>query len=186
MVNYNQPLLLNVLRKKTMKRTTNFLLILLTVMIVSCGARQERAQEKDQVDNNPLPKKEFYAEIIIDDTIKVGEPVELRFKVYNGTDTTATFLKWQTPFEPLLSKYLDIKDEQGNEVPYIGAMAKRMMPPPADAYLKVAPKDSLSTKVDILKGYALEKTGKYTITFLSSEMSGVKVSGPVTFNYIAR
>lgn len=169
-----------------MKRTTNFLLILLTVIIASCGAQQERAQEKGQVDNNPSPKKEFYAQIDIDDTIKVGQPVELGFKVYNGTDTTATFLKWQTPFEPLLSKYLDIKDEQGNEVPYIGAMARRMMPPPADAYLKVAPKDSLSAKVNILKGYALEKPGKYTVTFTSAEMSGLKISGPVTFNYIAR
>ena len=186
MVNYNQPLLLHVLTKTYMKRTTNFLLILLTVVIASCGARQENAQEKEKVTDNPSPKKEFYAEMNIVDTIKVGEPVELSFKVYNGTDTTATFLKWQTPFEPLLSKYLDIKDEQGNEVPYIGAMAKRMMPPPADAYLKVAPKDSLSAKVNILKGYALEKAGKYTITFSSSEMSGVKISGPVTFNYIAR
>ncbi|MFD2145961.1 protease [Mucilaginibacter antarcticus] len=122
----------------------------------------------------------------IKDTIKIGQPVQLEFKLYNGTDTTAKFLKWQTPFEPLLSKYLDIKDEQGNEVPYIGAMAKRIMPPPADAYLKVSPKDSLSAKVDILKGYALEKTGKYTVTFSSSEMSGITVGSPVTFNYVSR
>lgn len=118
--------------------------------------------------------------------ITVGQPVEMQFTVYNGTDTVSTFLKWQTPFEPLLGKYLEIKNEQGEEAPYIGAMAKRIMPPPADAYIEIKPQDSLSVKVDILKGYALEKPGKYTINFTSSDLSGLKVDQPITFTYIGK
>ncbi|MDP9076395.1 MAG: protease, partial [Bacteroidota bacterium] len=93
------------------------------------------------------------------------------------------FLKWQTPFEPLMSKYLDIKNERGEEVAYKGPMAKRMMPPPAAAYQSLNPKDSLAVKVDVLKGYALTQTGKYTVTYTSENVSGLKVRQSVTFIY---
>lgn len=38
-----------------------------------------------------------------------------------------------------MSKFLTVTDSEGNEVRYIGPMAKRLMPPPADTYRTVAP-----------------------------------------------
>jgi hypothetical protein len=119
----------------------------------------------------------------ISDTIKLGDPLELKFIVHNKADTAQQFCKWHTPFEPLMSKYLDVKDENGVEVDYRGAMAKRIMPPPADSYIKVASKDSLVTMIDLLKGYALSKPSKYTITYSGQNMSGLVVRDSVSFVY---
>jgi hypothetical protein len=82
-----------------------------------------------------------------------------------------------------MSKYFDIKDENGNEVLYKGPMAKRIMPPPADSYLVVKPKDILSSEVDLLKAYQLEAEKKYTVSYNSSGMSGIKATNTVTFRY---
>ena len=124
------------------------------------------------------------ATIQMKESIKQGDSVLLNFTVHNYTDSTKKFLKWQTPFEPLLSKYLDIKNEQGEEVAYKGPMAKRMMPPPASAYLYLQPNDSLKATVDILKGYDLSKPGKYTVTYTSENISGLKVKQQASFTYV--
>jgi hypothetical protein len=123
------------------------------------------------------------AKMQITGSIKVGTPLEMRFTVYNDTDSALQFLKWHTPFEPLVSKYLDIKDENGLEVDYRGAMAKRMMPPPADSYIKIQPGDSLSATVDLLKGYAITKPSKYAVVYSGGNISGLTVSDSVSFVY---
>lgn len=163
-----------------MKKIT---ILMIALLAVACSSQQKSADENSNTNSPTSVKKEFVAVMKIKNTIRKGEPVELSFKVYNQTDSVSKFLKWQTPFEPLLAKYLDIKDQQGEEVNYKGAMAKRMMPPPADAYISVNPNDSLTAVVDILKGYALEKPGKYTISFNSSELNGLKVPGTISFIY---
>lgn len=128
--------------------------------------------------------KSIYAVLQIKNTIKVGDSVKLKFTVYNPTDSVQQFCKWHTPFEPLISKYLDVKDANGEEANYQGAMAKRMMPPPASSYQKVNPGDSLSIEVDLLKGYAVKKPGKYAITYNGEGMSGLAVKDSVVFNYV--
>jgi len=129
-------------------------------------------------------EKGLFAKMTIKDTIKVGEPIQLKFTVYNTADSTQQFCKWHTPFEPLISKYLDIKDENGVEVDYKGAMAKRVMPPPASSYTKLNAKDSLSAEADLLKGYAISKPAKYTVTYNSQNMSGLIVKDSISFVYI--
>jgi hypothetical protein len=113
----------------------------------------------------------------------MGEPIEMRFTVYNDADSVQQFCKWHTPFEPLLSKYLDITDQSGEDILYKGAMAKRIMPPPADSYIKVQPKDSLSIVVDILKGYSISKSSIYKVKYNSQNMSGLMVKDSVSFSY---
>ena len=127
--------------------------------------------------------KPLYAKMIVAPVIKAGEPIELTFTVYNDSDTVQQFCKWHTPFEPLISKYLDITDGKGEEVPYKGAMAKRIMPPPADSYIKVQPKDSLSVKVDLLKGYGIVKPASYNVKYNAQNMSGLVLKDSVTFSY---
>ncbi|WP_091147825.1 protease [Mucilaginibacter pineti] len=130
--------------------------------------------------------KPLFAKMQIRDTIKTGDSVLLKFTVYNTADSTQHFCKWHTPFEPLMSKYLDVKNEKGEEMNYLGAMAKRIMPPPASSYIKVSSKDSLTSNVDLLKAFAITKPAKYTITYVGQNMSGLVVIDSVSFVYAGR
>lgn len=129
-------------------------------------------------------EKGLFAVMQMKDTVKTGDKAELRFTVYNHADSTQQFCKWHTPFEPLMSKYLDVKDENGQEVNYKGAMAKRMMPPPASSYLKVNTKDSASVTVNLLDAYAITKPAKYTLIYVGQNMSGLIVKDSISFVYI--
>ena len=152
-------------------------------MTAACSMQNNKVNENSAVQDTIASNKKFSAVMKIKDSIKVGDSVLLDFTVFNNTDSVKRFLKWQTPFEPLMSKYLDVKNEQGEEVQYKGAMAKRMMPPPADAYITLKPNDSLAVKADISIGYALTKPGKYTVAYTSENVSGLKVADSVTFVY---
>lgn len=112
-----------------------------------------------------------------------GAPVELEFKVINQTDTALKFCKWFTPFEGFMSAFLEIKNEQGQQVDYIGAMAKRIMPPPASSYLTLKPKDSMTVVIDIRKGYNLDKSGRYTVKYAGGNMSGLVLKDSLVFVY---
>lgn len=117
-------------------------------------------------------------------TVKTGNPVILTFTVKNNTRDTLTFCKWHTPFEGngnFMASYLDIKDSNGEMARYRGIMAKRMMPPPPAAYIKVAPHHSVTASVDILKGYAVTQPGTYTVTYQAGGVSGLKQVNDVTF-----
>jgi hypothetical protein len=130
--------------------------------------------------------KALFVNLQIKDTINVGDSVLLKFTVHNPADSTQQFCKWHTPFEPLLSKYLEIKNEAGTEADYRGAMAKRIMPPPASSYLKVNPKDSLTATTDLLKAFAITQPGKYTITYTGQNMSGLMSDQTVSFVYLKK
>jgi len=117
------------------------------------------------------------------DTVKSADSVMLHFNVHNPSDTVQQFCKWHTPFEPLMSKYLQINDEKGNEAAYQGPMAKRIMPPPAESYMKLGAGETISVGVDILKSYALKKGNKYTLYYTGQEISGVAVSDTLHFEY---
>jgi hypothetical protein len=157
-----------------------FIIPAVLILLAGCSPKVQNASSnipsKNQGDS-------LYLVLGIKDIIKTGEKVSLKFTVHNDQSTEKSFCKWHTPFEPLMSKYLDIKDENGNEVLYKGPMAKRIMPPPADSYLVVKPKDILSSEVDLLKAYQLEAEKKYTVSYNSSGMSGIKATNTVTFRY---
>jgi len=154
----------------------------------SCSQNTRTTDAKGTTDTvttevSATEEKGLFADMSIKDTVKVGELVTLKFTVHNNADSVQQFCKWHTPFEPWISKYLDIKDETGEEVAYKGAMAKRIMPPPADSYLKVNSKDSLSVEVDLLKGYNITKPAKYTVVYNSQSMSGLIVKDSISFVY---
>lgn len=131
----------------------------------------------------PAASASLFAKMKIKGSIKAGDPIELKFTVYNDADTSRQFCKWHTPFEPLMSKYLDVKDASGQEMQYKGPMAKRIMPPPASSYIKMNPKDSLSATIDLLKAYDITKPSKYTIIYVGQNMSGLTVKDSVEFVY---
>ena len=165
--------------------------LILPVALLALSACSQNTMKTDNAEsktdsttvNEQVTEKGLYAKMNIQENIKSGDSVALRFTVFNPADTAQQFCKWHTPFEPLISKYLDITDEKGEEVAYKGAMAKRIMPPPASAYLKVNAGDSLSVSVDLLKGYAISKPAKYKIVYVGQNMSGLIVKDSVYFNY---
>lgn len=112
---------------------------------------------------------------------RVGSPVMLHFTVHNRSAEPLQFCKWHTPFEGFMSSFLEIKQVDGTSVQYVGAMAKRIMPPPADAYITVPAKDSLSVDIDLLRGYALKQPGGYKAVYQDSIMSGLKQVNDLNF-----
>lgn len=159
------------------------------LMLASCSPSTQSSTKDSKADSlttqatEPVAEKGLFAKLQIAENIKAGAPVELKFTVYNNADTVQQFCKWHTPFEPLMSKYLEIKDEAGAEVSYKGPMAKRVMPPPADSYVKVNPKDSLTITVDVLKAYDLTKPAKYTVKYTGQDISGLIVKDSTSFVY---
>ena len=131
----------------------------------------------------PLNKKPLFAEMQIARVIKMGQPLTLKFTVYNETDSIQRFCRWHTPFEPLMSKYLEIKDEQGNEALYQAAMAKRIMPPPESSYININGKDSLSATVNLSEAFNISDPSRYTVTYVGEDMSGLIVKKSVSFVY---
>ncbi|TJY65948.1 protease [Sphingobacterium alkalisoli] len=169
--------------KKTLFLASTFLLSLLS----SCNM-SARNNEKTSVDSTATIKQtssndtSLIVQMITAPTFTVNSPVEMEFRVYNPTDSVKKFCKWHTPFEkPFMSKYLDITLNTGEEVSYLGAMAKRMMPPPEDSYLSVNPLDSLLVTIDLTKGYDLKKPGTYTLKYNSEKISGLVVQDSISF-----
>ncbi len=168
----------------------NYPIVLIAFLFVqsSCGINNasSTASVGDSTTNAELDNigaKGVQGLMQIRDTITIGEPVELRFTATNTADTIQHFLKWATPFEPLVSKYLDITDEDGTQVDYRGAMAKRAMPPSADSYIKLNPNENLVANVNLLEGYAISRAAKYKIVYVGQGMSGITVSDTVYFVY---
>ncbi|WP_316836597.1 protease [Pedobacter nutrimenti] len=173
-----------------MKNFSSLLSAAVILALSSCGMNNNVAQNSTAAADssaaavvNSTIEKGLFAKMSVKDTIKAGDSVQLKFTVYNNADTTQHFCKWHTPFEPFISKYLDVKSESGEEVNYKGAMAKRVMPPPASSYMTVNSKDSISTTVDLLKGYDITKPAKYTIIYVGQNMSGLIVKDSISFVY---
>lgn len=156
------------------------LIPVLSAAILLLSACSQHTLNTDKVESSqPI----FATMLMVQDTFRTGEQVLLKFTVRNTADTVQQFCKWHTPFEPLMSKYLDVASPGGEDASYRGPMAKRVMPPPADSYVKVNPGDSLSAEVDILKSYALKSPGSYTVYYNSYEISGLAVKDSVEFVY---
>lgn len=166
-------------------KNMKFILPAALLALSACNMHKSQTTNVTPANQTELKYEEkgLYAKMKIKSNIKTGEQVTLQFTAYNAADTAAQFCKWHTPFEPLMSKYLDIKAENGEEVAYKGAMAKRIMPPPATSYIKINPKDSLASTVDLLKAYDLKTPGRYTITYVGQNMSGLAVKDSVSFTY---
>jgi len=150
----------------------------LLIVIAGCSQKVRTTNTKN---SSNAGSDSLYVTLSSANIIKAGEKVNLRFIVHNQNSSGKSFCKWHTPFEPLMSKYLDIKDEEGNEAAYKGPMAKRIMPPHADSYLTVNPVDTLVAEVDLRKAYQLEAGKKYTVHYNSSTISGLKASNTTTF-----
>jgi hypothetical protein len=168
-----------------MMKNTYKLLFSSVILLAACSnnihTSDQDAAAQDSTQNNGVvnTEKALTAKMTIAPEVLLSDSIAFRFTVYNNTDSTRSFCKWHTPFERLMSKYLDVRDESGQEVNYQGAMAKRMMPPPADSYITVNKGDSISVVTDLKEGYAIQKPGKYSVKYNSSEINGLIVKDSI-------
>lgn len=107
-----------------------------------------------------------------------NDSVMVSFTVINDADTVQRFCKWETPFEPHLGKYMEVTDLQGNEAMFMGAMARRVMPPPPESYIEVPPHDSVTTVFNLSEKYSIG-TGEYTVKYTGGGVSGLEAGNEI-------
>ncbi len=127
---------------------------------------------------------ELVTEMTMPATIRTGGPVMLTFTVKNPGGNELKFLKWETPFEGFRNDFLDIHNTAGELLPYRGIMAKRVMPPPPDAYITVAPGQSKTATIDLTTAYAISLPGTYTVAYTAEGMSGLKRVNKISFTIV--
>lgn len=87
-------------------------------------------------------------------------PLEITFKLTNGSGQTLHILKWHTPLEGFKADIFRV-ERDGQRVPYVGRLYKRGAPQPED-YVTLAPGESATASVDLAEGYATYAAGRYT------------------------
>lgn len=171
-------------------KTRNTALALCTLLFAACSSPKSMSDQTktdsttNAVGDTTVSKQAITGKMALLSEAKIGQPINIKFTVYNTAATAAKFLKWHTPFENLMSKYLDVTAADGAEANYVGPMAKRMMPPPADSYMTLKPGDSTSVDFNLVQGYAIDKTGTYTIKYNASGMSGITVEKDLQINVV--
>ena len=121
-------------------------LLALAACNVNSKTTSNTTDSLQHTDSAKTTGKALFVNMQIKDTINVGDSVLLKFTVHNPADSAQQFCKWHTPFEPLLSKYLEVKNETGAEANYRGAMAKRIV-----NYLKVGEYVSQGNEMGFIK-----------------------------------
>ncbi|MFC4210386.1 protease [Pedobacter lithocola] len=156
---------------------------LCAIVFAACGSSEDKKDNNAASDTTLLTESKatkvtdpITGKMTLLGEAKLGQPINIKFSVYNNTDTVAKFCKWHTPFEKLMSKYLDVAMEDHVDVFYTGPMAKRVMPPPADSYTILKKGDSTSTNFDLNEGHAITKAGSYTLKYNATTISGIVVT----------
>ncbi|WP_238429829.1 hypothetical protein [Chitinophaga agri] len=113
--------------------------------------------------------------------VKAGAPIMVKFTVTNHADTAVSFLKWHTPMEgKFMNSFFEVTDSKGEAIQYKGIMAKRVTPPPADAYISVPAKGEVSGEVDLTTGYKITAPGTYKVVYQGDFTSGLSKVNEVT------
>lgn len=163
--------------------TRKLSMLLAIAAVTACQSRQT-ASSADSAGSSPDSSK-LVVGLSTAQVPASKDSLILTFTVSNHADTIRHFLKWSTPFEPLLGKYLSVTNKDGIEAQYKGPMAKRMMPPPAESYIAVNPHDSVSATFNLIKGYSVVP-GQYTIKYTASGISGLIPENEIKVNVPAK
>lgn len=96
---------------------------------------------------------------------------DIRFHVFNNSDTAVSMLIWNTPFEPELSADIFTVTYNGVPMPYLGRMVKRSTPGDKD-YLVIAARERMEALVDMARYYQMSEPGKYRVQLTPSVIDG--------------
>lgn len=144
-------------------------------LTTQCKSIRNTANQGNKSQNDST----LYASLAGEEKYPLHGAILLNFTVHNPTDDTLKFTQYHTPFEGMMSKFINVTDSAGNDIQYIGAMARRVMPPPAETYHAVAPGESKTVSFDLKKGYKIEKPGPYTLQYAGENISGVASGKPI-------
>jgi hypothetical protein len=138
------------------KPTFGLLILSLILACTACGSNRSNS-------------KQFMAEFevtlaSVTGAPKIGAPIELSFSVKNGATKSARFCRYMTPIEGFYGDILEVKDIDGNKVPYQGILKKRAEPT-ADDYIDVTYGNSAKVTFDLQSVYPITTPGNYTIRF---------------------
>jgi peptidyl-Lys metalloendopeptidase len=92
-----------------------------------------------------------------------SDKLTIRFTFRNTTKEAVKLLKWNTPLEGFASNFLDIT-HNGEKVPYIGKLVRRGEITERD-FVTLKPSEKRTVTLDLEKGYAIRKPGKYQIYY---------------------
>ena len=99
---------------------------------------------------------------VIDEKIARDAPFTFLYTIHNGTAESVRFLPWGTPLEDdLLADSFNVS-YQGELLPYIGKMVKRMAPVDAD-YITLGANKKLEVTVDLSRSYNTSGKGSYKV-----------------------
>lgn len=151
------------------------LAICLILFFTQCQQTADKQETNRSISpvQTSYPDTSLVAILQMDSTARLSDSLSILFSVLNPTKDTIRFTQYHTPFEGFINNFLTITDSEGKEIPYIGAMAKRMMPPPEESYCAVAPGTQDSVRFSLKKGYRIEKPGTYTIQYNGGNVSGM-------------
>jgi hypothetical protein len=151
--------------------------ILIFAAALSCASCQQSKMAVLKEQNQKAESSEHFTTHLEETRGRqTTDSVRLTFTVVNNTDTLQRFCKWETPFEPHLGKYLEVIDDKGTEATFIGATARRVMPPAPESYINVPPHDSVSTNFDVAKNYSIRRESGYTVKYIGGGISELPAS----------
>jgi heat shock protein HslJ len=132
----------------------------LVLVFVKPGSK---ALAEEETPTRTTPKFSLDCTLEMDETYPVGEPVDLRFELYNPTDRPLYVLIWYTPLEGVAGDIFQVTRD-GEELPYQGMLAKRG-DPTREEYIAIEPGEAASAEVDLGVGYDLSTPGTYQVQF---------------------
>lgn len=161
---------------KTRKLIITTSLVLLISLLLAfgfsgCGTSEPAEGIKDHQESLSTTQTGLHAVLEIPERLPLGEKVNLKFTLKNGTDSPLYVLNWYTPLEGIGGEIFRVTYE-GEPIPYEGIMASRATPT-EEAYVFLNPGESVSAVVDLTPSYAFDRAGVYMIEFLSPRISHI-------------
>jgi len=127
----------------TRGQVTEVVLLCLALGVGACAPRKEATAPAPRAEETPAMGTSLECAMSVSPRVRVGEPVELTFRLRNPGAQPVYVLDWHTPLEGLLSNCLKVT-RGGVEIPYQGPMFKRGEPD-ADSYVALAPGAAAAT-----------------------------------------
>ena len=106
------------------------------------------------------------------------EPMLVHVTLGNEGKLPVRMLTWGTPLEGMLSNALKVTHD-GQEIAYLGPVVSRRQPLPQD-YLILAPGERRTVVVDLAKAYAVDKPGRYEVSWRLQEIDGAQAGAKGT------
>ena len=94
---------------------------------------------------------------------RLGDPILLKVEIANQAAVPYQLLVWGTPLDRELAGDCLVVRRDGELIPYDGKLVKRG-DPPADAYVMIGSRQSLSATVDVSTAYRIDRPGRYAVS----------------------